>query len=232
MLKRVKAIGRISLVLLAVYFGWVLQACAQAPAQQQNPPAKAPAEANPFPEDTSNVPVMPNANTAATPDTGNTPAPAAAPTNDDDPVRSPDQPIADIDSGSADGFSSSSSGLDRIAPPPDEEAPAKKRRRGQPAPPVEHTESAQEDENVGGYYLGQKNWRGALSRYQSALVLDPENPEVYWGLAEAQRHLGDLANAKANYQKVIEYDPDSKHAKDARKLLKDPDMAKVAPPGK
>ena len=38
-------------------------------------------------------------------------------------------------------------------------------------------------------------------------------------------HLGDFANAKANYQKVMEYDPDSKHGKEAKRLLKDPQLA-------
>ena len=50
-------------------------------------------------------------------------------------------------------------------------------------------ETAKEDEDVGGLYLSQKNWRAAQSRFESAVVLDPENPDVYWGLAEAQRHL-------------------------------------------
>jgi hypothetical protein len=50
---------------------------------------------------------------------------------------------------------------------------------------------------------------------------------VYWGIAEAQRNLGDYANAKANYQKVMEYDPDSKHAKEAKKWLKEPELAKA-----
>lgn len=78
---------------------------------------------------------------------------------------------------------------------------------------------------MGSYYLESKNWKGALSRFESAMVLDPENPEVYWGLAEAQRHLGDLASAKANYLKVMEYDPDSRHGKDAKKILKEPEIA-------
>ena len=56
------------------------------------------------------------------------------------------------------------------------------------------------------------------------MVLDPENPDVYWGLAEAERHLGQFAEAKANYLKVMEYDPDSRHSKDAKKILKEPEM--------
>jgi tetratricopeptide (TPR) repeat protein len=57
------------------------------------------------------------------------------------------------------------------------------------------------------------------------VVLDPENPEVYWGLAEAQRHIGKFTEAKASYQKLLDYDPDSKHGKEARKILKSPELA-------
>ena len=80
-------------------------------------------------------------------------------------------------------------------------------------------ETAKEDISVGKYYLDNKNWRAALSRFQSALVLAPEDPEVYWGLAESARHLGNFADARAYYLKVMEYDPDSKHAKEAKKAL-------------
>ena len=95
--------------------------------------------------------------------------------------------------------------------------------------PVHH-ETAQEDLNVGAFYLDKKDWRAALSRFQSAMVLDPDEVAVYWGLAEANRHLGNFAEAKANYQKVVEYDPDSRHAKDARKALEDPQIAAAKAP--
>ena len=63
------------------------------------------------------------------------------------------------------------------------------------------------------------------------LVLDPDNPDVYWGLAESERHLGRFADARENYQKIMEYDPGSHHAKEASKALKDPEIAnaKAAP---
>jgi len=57
------------------------------------------------------------------------------------------------------------------------------------------------------------------------MVLDPENPDVYWGLAEAEQHMGDLADARAHYEKVLDYDPDGPHGKQARKALKDPEIA-------
>lgn len=110
----------------------------------------------------------------------------------------------------------------------DETEPGKKHKGGSVVEP-EHHETAQEDENVGSYYLDNKDWKGALSRFESAFVLDPDNPDVYWGLAESQRHLGNFANARANYQKVMEYDPGSRHAKEAHKALEDPEIANAKP---
>jgi tetratricopeptide (TPR) repeat protein len=196
------------------------------PSDPQKPPAnpqKPPAESNPFPEDTNNVPLMPSGGEPAVPnEPSNGAAPSSLSTADVDPVRSPDDPQPDANT-DAEGFSSSTAGLERVVPPPDTDTRSGKRGKNQPA--SEHQETAAEDEKVGDYYLSQKNWKAALSRYESAVVLDPENPEVYWGLGEAQRHLGSFAEAKTSYQKLIEYDPDSKHSKEARKLLKDPELA-------
>jgi tetratricopeptide (TPR) repeat protein len=213
--------------------GQVARAQAAPPSQnkeQQNVPAKTqkPADsANPFPEDTNNVPLMPGANAPAAANGPSSAAPAAVPSGDVDPVRSPDDAQPDADTG-ADGFSSSASGLDRVMPPPDTDINAQRNKKGRGAAPPEHQETAAEDEKVGNYYLDEKNWRAALSRFESALVLDPENPDVYWGMAEAQRHMGKFAEAKASYEKLVEYDPDSKHGKDAKKLLKDPQLANAA----
>jgi cytochrome c-type biogenesis protein CcmH/NrfG len=57
------------------------------------------------------------------------------------------------------------------------------------------------------------------------MVLDPDNPEVYWGLAETERHLGDFAQARTHYQKLLDYDPEGPHGKEARKALADPQIA-------
>jgi tetratricopeptide (TPR) repeat protein len=118
--------------------------------------------------------------------------------------------------------------VDRILGAPGDEGGYKqdrkhRREREQPEPKQQtHKEAAAEDINVGSYYLDKKNWRAAQSRYQSAMVLDPENPEVYWGLAESAYHLGDLAAARGYYLKVFEYDPDGPHGKQLKKILKDP----------
>jgi hypothetical protein len=37
--------------------------------------------------------------------------------------------------------------------------------------------------------------------------------------------LGKLADARGYYQKVAEYDPDSRHGKDSIKMLKQPEIA-------
>ena len=200
-----------------------------APADPNQKP-KSTQEANPFPEDTNSVPVMPSATSPGSPEPA---APAAEnldygdvplPGDLSDPVRSPDEaaPLGNT----AGGGSSSSSGMDDLlkAPPEDEKA-ARRHKGGNDEEPAAPKAGPKEDESVGSYYLETRNWKGALSRFESALVLDPENPDVYWGLAEAQRHLGDFANSKANYQKLIDYDPDSKHGKEAKKLIKSPELA-------
>ena len=200
------------------------------PADQQKPTQK-PADPNAFPEDTGNVPVLPSNSNPVAPDapegaglgSGSRYVPAL-PGDDADPVKSPDDPPPDSGANAGDSSSSSSAvPMDRIAPPPDSDARGRKNGKNQPE--VEHQETAKEDETVGAYYLTTKNWRAALSRFESAVVLDPENPDVFWGLAEAERHLGDFAKAKVNYKTVMDYDPDSKHAKEAKKLLEEPEMA-------
>jgi tetratricopeptide (TPR) repeat protein len=195
---------------------------AQAP-NDQKPKGAQPA--NPFPDDTNTVPVLPSANSAGTPapDTTDYGSSVPLPGGDGDPVKSPDDAAPSTEDS---GSSSSSTGLDNLLKPPPDTTPTGKHGKlkageddGMPH------DSPKEDETVGSYYLDQKNWKAALSRFESAMVLDPENPEVYWGLAEAQRHVGDYAGAKANYLKLMEYDPDSKHGKEAKRILKEPEVA-------
>ena len=200
-----------------------------APGAGQSAPAqtKPQTNPNPFPEDTDSVPVMP---TRTSPDV----APGAGdesasglipmPPEDGDPVRSPEDASAAAEPSDS-GSSSSLTGIGDLPAPDDDTAHPGKHKGKQEQVVPEHHETAAEDENVGSYYLSNKNWKGALSRFQSALVLDPYNPDVYWGLAESERHLGDFADARDNYKKVMEYDPGSRHAKEAAKALEDPEIA-------
>jgi tetratricopeptide (TPR) repeat protein len=175
---------------------------------------------------------MPNKNTVDLPTgSGSNAGLLPLPGDDLDPVHSPDEGPPATESGS----SSSLAGLGAIDPDADPDTsaqPAGRHGRRQQADEPQHQETAAEDESVGKYYLDSKNWKAALSRFESALVLDPDNPDVYWGLAESERHLGRFADARQNYQKVMDYDPGSRHAKDAGKALKDPEIAnaKASPP--
>jgi len=193
-------------------------------APQQQPAPQAPPNGNPFPGDVNSVPVMPAKNE---PDYGDTAAdansPDMAPRRDSDPVRSPED-LGALDNGASDGFSSSSAGLDNLISAPDTDSADTKGKKGKTADVIPH-ETAEKDVEVGNYYMDNKNWRGALSRFQSALVLAPDNPDVYWGLAECYRHVGQFADARKNYEKVVDYDPDSKHGKEAKKALQDPAVA-------
>jgi hypothetical protein len=204
------------------------------PAAQSPPRVQTQSSQNPFPEDTTDVPVMPTRSSPGTIPGDSDESRAARipmPADDVDPVRSPENAGAAAEN-QQQGSSSSSSGMSGLLPPADDDAqpqPAKRNRKGQQIE-TEHHETAAEDESVGSYYLDNKDWRAALSRYQSALVLDPDNPDVYWGLAEAERHLGNFSDARANYKKVMDYDPGSRHAKEARKALEDPAIANAKPP--
>jgi hypothetical protein len=198
------------------------------PASSQPAP---PSNSNQFPEDESTVPVLPSNNSPNLPPgnfDGSVNGRAVLPAGDVDPVQSPDDSAAaggtDTVSGSGSSSSSSLNGMGSLMPGPDDEQPGRGGRKQDGIAP-EHHETAAEDENVGKYYLDNKDWRAALSRFQSAMVLDPDNPDVYWGLAESNRRLGNYADARSNYLKVIEYDPDSRHAKEAKKALEEPELA-------
>jgi tetratricopeptide (TPR) repeat protein len=199
------------------------------------PGAAAQSSSNPFPEDTSTVPVMPSKTPPPLPEGTIYHAPGSSPVplqgEDIDPVHSPDDPVPTAangsDTDSSANSSSSLTGVETLLPTPGDDQPSGKKRKLLVIKEPTHQEAASKDIEVGRFYLQTKNWKGALSRYESALVLDPENPEVYWGLAEAEHHLGDYAHAKENYLKLLEYDPDGPHGKQARKELKDPALDKA-----
>jgi len=199
------------------------QSTQSAPANAQNPSQPAGSSGNPFPEDTTTVPVMPDGNSAAQPEpnTGADAGPVALPAQDSDPARSPDDAGSGVPAQPGNESTSTVPDIDRIQPKDDEDI----KRKGKKGDEPEVHETASSDINVGKYYLDKKNWKAALSRFQSAMVLDPENPEAFWGMAESARHLGDFASAKSYYLKVVDYDPDSRHGKEAQKALKDPQIA-------
>jgi len=192
---------------------------------------------NPFPGESTDAPVLPTTRLASD---GADESPAEAnryqPTADTDPVHSPDDSqAADLSGGVDTLFSSSRTGIvdhSLLDDDSDKDRTAHhgRGRDGKIAPrDIPHQETAASDVQVGSYYLDRKNWKAALSRFQSARILDPENPDAFFGMAEAERHLGDNANARIHYETVLEYDPDGAHAKAARKALKELPLA--APSG-
>jgi hypothetical protein len=187
---------------------------------------------NQFPDNASDVPVMPSKGTPALPEgTYRGDVGVGLPNDDADPVKSPDDPVAESSSDQQSFSSSNIPGLDKILDKANnEDQPTSAKKKGHGAgkdaeQPTEHKETPSEDIEVGKFELERKNWKAALSRFESAMVLSPDDPEVYWGLAESERGLGQFAEARANYKKLLDYDPDGPHGKAARKALTDPQIA-------
>jgi hypothetical protein len=130
-----------------------------APAANGQKPAATPPKqgANPFPEDTSNVPVLPSKGTPALPegtyngDDGVGGGRMALPGDDLDPVRSPDNPAPGADNVQELNSSSSQTGMDKLLPgaDDDDQPQGKKRKLSVKAP--EHQETSAEDIEVGKY---------------------------------------------------------------------------------
>ena len=62
-------------------------------------------------------------------------------------------------------------------------------------------------------YLDMQDYESALYDMDKACELDPERPGPWTNRANLHRRLGNLAQARADYQKVLEVDPTCKHAK-------------------
>jgi DNA-binding NarL/FixJ family response regulator len=84
---------------------------------------------------------------------------------------------------------------------------------------------AKKDAEVGGFYLKQGNYQGALLRYQDATTADPTNVDAIFGRAEAERLLKKNAEAAKDYQLYLDIVPDGPRSKQALKALK------TLPPG-
>ena len=84
---------------------------------------------------------------------------------------------------------------------------------------------AKKDADVGGFYLKQGNYQGALLRYKDATAADPGNVEAIFGLAESERMLKKNAEAARDYQLYLEIVPNGPKSKQALKALK------TLPPG-
>ncbi len=88
------------------------------------------------------------------------------------------------------------------------------------APQVNDPVRAKKDAEVGGFYLKNGDYQGALLRYQDATAVDPTNVDAIFGLAETQQMLKKNADAARNYQLYLDIVPNGPKAKQAMKALK------------
>jgi tetratricopeptide (TPR) repeat protein len=78
---------------------------------------------------------------------------------------------------------------------------------------------AAQDDKVGGYYLTQKDYKGAYDRYKEATRVNPADAAAVFGLAEAARGLHLDKEAAENYRIYLDALPDGPKSKAARKAL-------------
>jgi tetratricopeptide (TPR) repeat protein len=79
--------------------------------------------------------------------------------------------------------------------------------------------SAVHDVEVGDFNYGDKNYRGALVRYQTALDEKPNDPGILLRLGKAFEKVGELENAREKYEASITAGPDKPSAKEATAAL-------------
>ena len=170
-----------------------------APAQTPSaaPPAKKPstADENPFPEDISRKAAQGEDNSAPSDKPPTSPAKSSGTAPDgDSSSRSHFQGLGDLN----DGGSRISNGAGGTIVSP---------------------KLATEDVKIGGFYLDQHDYKGAYARYKEATLVNPENADAVFGLAEAARGLNRKDEAADNYRIYLDAFPDGKKAKEARKAL-------------
>jgi tetratricopeptide (TPR) repeat protein len=216
------------------------QASPQNPPKQSQPTEQKPGnnapgangnspEQNPFPGEDSNAPVIPvepQGGTAAP--SHATPSPTVSDIDPDgDPVRTPEWSNADPATTAANqdfakGFSSSNSGLQDWNTP-DASSSSGKKKRGQQNEEAVQTpgQRLKEDLSVGSFYLDQKNWSAAQSRFAEAFRMNPEEIKALWGLAISEEHLQMYSKARQHFELYLSYGMDGRQAKEARKALKE-----------
>lgn len=126
-----------------------------------------------------------------------------------------------------DAGESSSSSANALPPSPDDvnsdTPPAPKRtvKRRPEAPPKSVADQEAEDLQVAGFYMNDKNYRGAYGRAQDAVTLAGDDADAHLALAEAARHLGKLDEAEKEYRRALQLDPVPKTKKAAERALKE-----------
>jgi Tfp pilus assembly protein PilF len=78
---------------------------------------------------------------------------------------------------------------------------------------------AAHDMDVGETYLSANSFDAARERFEEALRLTPDNPLVYFRLAQSLQGMQRLDPARMYYRKYLELEPKGKYAKNAKKAI-------------
>jgi tetratricopeptide (TPR) repeat protein len=89
-------------------------------------------------------------------------------------------------------------------------------------------QNAEAQRGAGVVLLLQKNWADAIPYLEKAVQLEPENIQGHIWLAQAYSNSGDLNRAKAEFNKVFEYDPNNKDAAKGLDYIRKYEAAKAA----
>lgn len=72
---------------------------------------------------------------------------------------------------------------------------------------------------IGDYYMKQKNYRAAESRYREALEWKPNDAEATFKLATVLEKTGQSDEARSTYESYIKILPNGPHAEESKKAL-------------
>ena len=154
----------------------------------------------------------------------------APPRSDDDNAPDPHFPAGEVSS-------SKDTGVD-ISPPKDDAAKHPYSRAAiegeEGASPSDVQEfhpwdphRAIKDSEVGDFYLKRKNYRAAEDRYREALVYKPGDAMAQLRLGQTLEKLGELEEARQNYQGYLKILPEGPLAKEAQQGLERLDKAEA-----
>jgi tetratricopeptide (TPR) repeat protein len=78
---------------------------------------------------------------------------------------------------------------------------------------------AEQNINIGNFYLKKRNYSAAIQRYLDALEYQPNSITAYEALARAYEKSGEVTKAIAAYKELIEKNPESPKISDFRNKL-------------
>ena len=72
---------------------------------------------------------------------------------------------------------------------------------------------------IGNYYFKKGSYKAAMRRYEESVKWDPNSPEGWYKLGEANAKLGDDRAARQAWTKYLELEPEGKYAQALKKRL-------------